>query len=212
MPPRADDSGVFIRSLAAAPGRGAVAENLDLMIQLLEAFGFQVILIETVGAGQSDTAVRNLADVVVLLLQPETGDDLQWEKAGLLEIADVIAIHKADLPRAEHVEAQVRAMLGLANGPEVPVVRVSSKIGLGIEALWQAIAAFPLRRAQPACRSQQLLERAQESLADWFARADHGLELKRLLDQWRQEALSEGEALQKLFDLHQRELQRKDPV
>jgi LAO/AO transport system kinase len=148
MPVRAADPGVFIRSLAAPPGHGAVAGNLTLLIQLLEAFGFDVILIETVGAGQSDTAVRNLADVVVLLLQPETGDELQWEKAGLLEIADVIAIHKADLPRAEFVEAQVRSILGLSKGPIAPVVRVSSKTGLGIEALWSAIAACPLRRAQ----------------------------------------------------------------
>jgi len=148
MPVRAADPGVFIRSLAAAPGHGAVAENLTLLIRLLEAFGFEVILIETVGAGQSDTAVQNLADVVVLLLQPETGDDLQWEKAGLLEIADVIAIHKADLPRAEYVEGQVSAMLGLSNGPIAPVVRVSSKTGHGIEALWSAIANCPLRRAQ----------------------------------------------------------------
>ena len=55
-----------------------------------EAFGFDVVLVETVGAGQGDTAVRDLADVLVLLLQPETGDDLQWEKAGLLEVADVV--------------------------------------------------------------------------------------------------------------------------
>jgi LAO/AO transport system ATPase len=147
MPTRASDPGVFIRSLAAAPGHGAIAENLPHLIRLLEVFRFDVILIETVGAGQSDTAVRKLADVVVLLLQPETGDELQWEKAGLLEIADVVAIHKADLPQAEYVEAQVRAMLGLANDSPVPVVRVSSKTGFGIEALWSAIAARPLRRA-----------------------------------------------------------------
>src|SRR5262249_3228184 len=102
-----DDDGVFIRSLAAAGGQGAVARALPAMSSLLEAYGFDVIFIETVGAGQGDTAVHELADVVVLLLQPETGDDLQWEKAGLLEIADVVVIHKADLPGAEAVEAQV---------------------------------------------------------------------------------------------------------
>src|SRR5437660_146305 len=66
-----DDEGVFIRSLAAAPGHGALAEHLEPMIRLLEAFGFETILIETVGAGQGDTVVVDLADVVVLLLQPE---------------------------------------------------------------------------------------------------------------------------------------------
>src|SRR5262249_27176482 len=103
MPSQPDD-GVFIRSLAVAGGHGAVALHLDAMIRLLEAFGFDIILIETVGAGQGDTVVQELADVVVLLLQPETGDDLQWEKAGLLEVADVVVIHKADLPGADRVE------------------------------------------------------------------------------------------------------------
>src|SRR5439155_19352956 len=80
--PAQPDEGVFIRSLATPGGRGALAEHLDPMIRLLEAFGFDLVLVETVGAGQGDTSVRNLVDVVVLLLQPETGDDLQWEKAG----------------------------------------------------------------------------------------------------------------------------------
>src|SRR6202011_5030136 len=128
-------------------GRGAVADNLDAMVRLLEAFGFDVVLIETVGAGQGDTAVRDLADVVVLLLQPETGDDLQWEKAGVLEVADVVVIHKADLPHADHVEAQVRAaLMPLDAGPAVPVLRVSARTGEGVDALVQAINACPLRR------------------------------------------------------------------
>src|SRR5207244_8456315 len=105
------DEGVFIRSLATPGGQGGVAGHLDAMIRLLEAFGFDVVLIETVGSGQGDTAVHAVADVLVLLLQPETGDDLQWEKAGVLEVADVIFIQKADLPGAERAEAQVRAML-----------------------------------------------------------------------------------------------------
>src|SRR5262245_31908878 len=94
--PTTPDDGVFIRSLAALSGREALADHLEPMVRLVEAFGFDVILIETAGAGQGDVAARELADVVVLLLQPETGDDLQWEKAGVLEVADVIAIHKAD--------------------------------------------------------------------------------------------------------------------
>src|SRR5439155_4277413 len=75
MPARPDDDGVFIRSLAAAGGQGALADNLPALVRLLEAFGFDVVLLETVGAGQGDTAVRALADVLVLLVQPETGDD-----------------------------------------------------------------------------------------------------------------------------------------
>lgn len=141
IPPSAthEDDGVFIRSLAAAPGYGAVAAHLAPMIQLLQAFGFDLIIIETVGAGQGDTAVRDLADVVVLLLQPETGDELQWEKAGLLEVADIVVIHKADLPGAEGTESQVRDTLGLSTGKTAKVIRGSSKSGQGIDELWQAI-------------------------------------------------------------------------
>src|SRR5204862_5291465 len=101
--PAQPDEGVFIRSLATPGGKGALAEHLDHMVRLLEAFGFDLILVETVGAGQGDTSVRDLVDVVVLLLQPETGDDLQWEKAGVLEVADLLVVHKADLPGAANV-------------------------------------------------------------------------------------------------------------
>src|SRR5205814_9222154 len=133
----------------ATPGsRGAVAERLDLLIRLVEAFGFDVVIVETVGAGQGDTAVRALADVVVLLLQPESGDDLQWEKAGVLEVADVIAVHKADLPGAESTVAQVRASLELSGVGAAPVVRVSAKTGAGVEDLWNAIAACSKKSAR----------------------------------------------------------------
>jgi LAO/AO transport system ATPase len=142
------DDGVFIRSLATPGGHGAVAQHLDVLARLAEAFGFDVIVVETVGAGQGDTAVEALADVVVLLLQPESGDDLQWEKAGVLEVADVIAVHKADLPGAEQTAAQVRSTLSLSPGNQATVIEVSSKTGKGIDALWQAIAGRPLRRGR----------------------------------------------------------------
>src|SRR5262245_9516576 len=170
MPARPDDDGVFIRSLAAAGGHGALAEHLDALVRLLEAFGFDVVLIETVGAGQGDTVVRDLADVLVLLLQPETGDDLQWEKAGLFEVADIIVVHKADMPGAERVEAQVLAALGLSAGPSVPVLRVSARTGAGLAELWQTIAGLPLKRAA-RLEGRDLLRLAQETLAARFAAA-----------------------------------------
>jgi LAO/AO transport system kinase len=186
MPARADDEGVFIRSLAAVGGQGALAEHLPALIRLCEDFGFDVVLIETVGAGQGDTAVRALVDVLVLLLQPETGDDLQWEKAGLLEVADVIVIHKADLPGADRVEAQVLASLGLSSGPLPPVLRVSARTGDGVEALWQAIRACPLRRHAPGT-ARDLLRLAQATLAARFATARSAGEvgLDQLLTRWQ---------------------------
>ena len=148
MPSRPDDDGVFIRSLAAAGGRGALADHLDALTRLLEAFGFDVGLIETVGAGQGDTAVRELADVVVLLVQPETGDELQWEKAGLLEVADVVVVHKADLPGADRVEAQVISTLSLSSGHVPPVLRRQRLVAAheGSRNCGTSSPALPLRR------------------------------------------------------------------
>jgi LAO/AO transport system kinase len=167
MPPRADDPGVYIRSLAAAGGQGALASHLDTLITLVEAFGFEVVLVETVGAGQGDTAVRALVDVLALLLQPETGDDLQWEKAGLLEVADVVVLHKADLPGADRVAAQITASLSLSASAAPPLVRVSSRTGQGLGELWQAIEQRPARRAN-RLDAARLLRLAQDLLADRF--------------------------------------------
>jgi LAO/AO transport system ATPase len=142
MSDRTADDGVFIRSLSTPADRGSVPEHLASLTALLKAFGFDVVLIETVGAGQGDVAVRAVADVVVLLLQPEAGDDLQWEKAGILEVADLVVVHKADLPRADEVEAQVRGTLGLSAGPAIPVLRISSKSSEGLAELWNKITAL----------------------------------------------------------------------
>ena len=187
------DEGVFIRSLAAAGGNGALARHLSPAISLVEGFGFSVVLLETVGAGQGDTVVRQLADVLVLLLQPEMGDDLQWEKAGLLEVADLVAIHRADLPGAERVEAQVLATLALSPGSHPPVLRVSARTALGVAALWRAVAAQPLRRGRrddPA----RLLRLAQELLA---ARFDPS---SPTVAAWRRGEMSDEEAARRLLE------------
>jgi LAO/AO transport system kinase len=202
MPAAPDDDGVFIRSLAAAGGHGALAEHLPALIRLLEAFAFDVVLIETVGAGQGDTVVRDLVDVLVLLLQPETGDDLQWEKAGLLEVADAIVIHKADLAGAERVEAQVLATLSLGMGPVVPVLRVSSRSGAGVSALWQTIAALPLRRGRQKS-GRDLLRLAQQTLAARFAAAEAAArpELHQLLAAWQRGDSASSQAAAALLHL-----------
>jgi len=196
--PSAPDEGLFIRSLAAAPGRGALAAHLDAMVRVLESFGFDDVLIETVGAGQGDTEVRDVADVVVLLLQPESGDDIQGEKAGLLEVADVIAIHKADLPGADQAETSVRASLHLsAYTSHVPVLRVSGRTGEGIEALSAAISACPLRRNSSNRDDRALLRLMQEEVPRRFAAAEAARDpaWKELLARWRAGKLRSTEAL-----------------
>jgi LAO/AO transport system ATPase len=202
MPSRPEDDGVFIRSLAAPGGEGGLARHLSAMIQVLESFGFDVILVETVGAGQGDTAVYGQVDVVVLLLQPETGDDLQWEKAGLLEVADVIVIHKADLPGADLAESQVHASLDLPGAKPVPMLRVSAKKGEGIEALWRTVAACPSRRRVRASGGTELVRLAQASLAARYETAvtADDAELARIIKDWQQGVLDRAAAVQALVE------------
>jgi LAO/AO transport system ATPase len=203
MPAPAEDDGVFIRSLAAVSGRGAVAENLAAMVRLLGAFGFDLVLIETVGAGQGDVTVRDLADVVVLLLQPETGDDLQWEKAGVLEVADVIVIHKADLPGSEQVEAQVRDMLALSGRETPPVLRVSARSGAGVDRLWEVITTCSRHTAPTTPGGRDLLRLTEQSLRTRFAAAETAADgdLARLVAEWRQGKLSNPQAIAALWRL-----------
>jgi LAO/AO transport system ATPase len=146
MPSRIDDQAVFIRSLATPAGHSGVAPHVDRMIGLFGRFGFDTVIVETVGAGQGDTAVREVADVVTVLVQPETGDDLQWEKAGQLEIADIVVVHKCDLAGAEQIESRLRELLNLPGCRSVPVVRVSSSKGVGLPELWAAIEDCDGRR------------------------------------------------------------------
>jgi LAO/AO transport system ATPase len=193
------DDGVFIRSLAALSGHGAVADHLDLMCRLLESFGFDVILLETVGAGQGDVAVRELADVVVLLLQPETGDDLQWEKAGVLEVADVVVVHKGDLSGADNVVAQVMAALELSHAGPTRVLKVSARTGLGLEELWNAMEACPLRRLADVGARRELLRLLQDTIAARFQSLGNEPRVNELVDGWRHGSLSSAEVADKVI-------------
>jgi LAO/AO transport system ATPase len=141
MPNRLDE-GVLIRSIATPSGHSGVAPGVNILVDLLGRFGFDRVVIETVGSGQGDTGVRQVADVVVVLIQPQTGDELQWEKAGQLEIADVIVVHKSDLPGADLTFAQLEDACQRPGRPPVPLVRVSSSKSQGLNELWSAIEAI----------------------------------------------------------------------
>jgi LAO/AO transport system kinase len=146
--------------------------------------------------------VRDLVDVLVLLLQPETGDDLQWEKAGLLEVADVVVIHKADMPGTERVESQVLSSLGLSAAPAPPVLRVSARSGEGLDRLWEVIASAPLRRGARAS-ARELLRRAQEEVAARFAAAERGRdsEWQSVIGRWQRGELQTEQAAAALLHL-----------
>lgn len=139
------DDGVFFRSLSTRGAQGGISAATGKAIQWLKAFGFDVVLVETVGAGQDQVAVRAVVDSLVLLVTPASGDEIQWEKAGLIELADLVAVNKSDLPGAEHVREQLVRALGLSPGsPHVPVLNVTASTGQGVPELWEAIEPSPL--------------------------------------------------------------------
>ncbi len=115
----AGDPGVFIRSMATRGSLGGLASATASVAQVLDAAGYDLVLIETVGAGQSEVDIARLAHTTVVVEAPGLGDDIQAIKAGIMEIADVLVVNKADLPGAENTERALRASLSLAH----PVTR-----------------------------------------------------------------------------------------
>ena len=110
------DSGVFIRSMATRGSYGGLATTTEEVADLLAAFGFERILIETVGVGQTELDVAGTAETTVLVLVPESGDGIQTLKAGVMEIADVYVINKSDRPGADKLRQEVEVMLGIRRG------------------------------------------------------------------------------------------------
>jgi len=137
-----DDPGVFIRSMAARGNLGGLARATTDITVLLDAAGFDTILIETVGVGQDEVDIVKLAAVTVVLLVPGLGDEVQTMKAGLMEIADVFVLNKADLPGADRLEQEVKSMPTPA-----PIVKTVASEGKGIAEALAAIRSSPTKQS-----------------------------------------------------------------
>ena len=143
----------FIRPSPTSGALGGVAEHTREALLLCEAAGFDVVIVETVGVGQSETAVAGMTDLFVLLQLPNAGDDLQAIKRGVMELADLVVINKADLDdaAATRAQAQITSAIrvfgfhGNAAYP-APVLKLSALKGDGLEAFWQAVQAQAQRR------------------------------------------------------------------
>ncbi len=122
MQDHATDPGVFIRSMSSRGHPGGLAWATPQALRVLEAAGCDVILVETVGAGQAEVAIAGVADTTVVLLAPGMGDDVQAAKAGILEIADVLVVNKADREGARATVRELRTMVGLATAPWRPPI------------------------------------------------------------------------------------------
>jgi LAO/AO transport system kinase len=137
----------FIRPSPTSGALGGVAEHTREALLLCEAAGFDVVIVETVGVGQSETAVAGMTDLFVLLQLPNAGDDLQAIKRGVMELADIVAINKADLDDAAATRAQatitsalrVFGFHGRGDAPAVPVLKLSALANTGIDAFWQTV-------------------------------------------------------------------------
>lgn len=135
------DRGVFIRSMASRGHLGGLSEATAGAVLVLDAAGFDVVLVETVGSGQNEVEVQTLTETVVLVLMPGSGDSIQAIKAGLMEIPDVLVINKADRPGADLLRAELEATMSLVPaGPwEPPIVATQAHEGLGVPELWDAV-------------------------------------------------------------------------
>jgi LAO/AO transport system kinase len=135
------DPGVFIRSMGTRGHLGGLAETTLQTLLVLDAAGKDVVFLETVGAGQSEVGIISIADTVVLVLMPGSGDSIQALKAGIMEIPDVIAINKMDHPMAKAMLHEVRQVLSLGpkDGWRPPIVLTEALRGEGIDALWGKI-------------------------------------------------------------------------
>ncbi len=136
------DEGVFIRSMASRGHLGGVAGATADAATLMDAFGFDVVLIETVGVGQSEIEIAEIADTILVALQPGSGDSVQMLKAGILEIADVFVVNKRDHPMAPQLEREIRSMMEMIEyaGWVPQLVATQAIDGQGVDALWNAIA------------------------------------------------------------------------
>jgi LAO/AO transport system kinase len=135
------DSGVFIRSLSSRGKIGGLAAAARDVARLQAAFGKDIVIVETVGVGQNECEIMRLAQTVVVILVPESGDTIQTMKAGLLEVADVFVVNKADRPDAARMQSELEHMLQLRPGSdwEVPVLPTMAVDGTGVAVLAEAI-------------------------------------------------------------------------
>ncbi len=191
---RADDPGIFFRSMASRGASGGLADATRDVARLLEAAGFDVVLVETVGSGQVDVAIRGVATTRVVVLVPHLGDEVQTLKAGLFEIADVFCVNKSDLPGAETAERDLAELASLGPAPDgwrARIVRTSTTAPSGIPQLWSAIeaheaflAASPAHAAERRRRlEEEIVGRVREEVARRLAeRLETDPALRRLVD------------------------------
>ncbi len=167
MQEHALDEGVFIRSMSSRGQLGGLSSATQAAAKVLDAVGFDVIIVETVGVGQSEVDVVNAVDTVVLVLAPGAGDGVQAAKAGILEIADVFVVNKADRDGSEGVVRELRSMIGLGSQSQTwtpEIVTTVATTGQGLSDLVVAIAKHHDWAVASGDRALRSIERAKLNL------------------------------------------------
>jgi LAO/AO transport system kinase len=200
----------YIRPSPSSGTLGGVAEKTREAMLVCEAAGYDIVIVETVGVGQSETAVANMTDMFVLMQLPNAGDDLQAIKKGVMELADLVVINKADIDAAAATRAQAQIasslrLLGLHGNPEhahhdkkiwhPQVIQLSALTGQGVDAFWAAVLQFKALQMQNGSLAAR---RQQQSLAWMWERIDAGLkqafrqqpQVKQLLPQLTEDVLA----------------------
>ena len=170
-----DPSGVFIRSLASRGSRGGLAYAAFGIFRVMEAMGKQIVFVETVGAGQNEIAVAQLAGTTVYVTVPNLGDEIQALKAGILEVCDLFVVNKADLGQAELAVSQLRSALGLKNaespagGWVPPILSASAAQRRGVGQIFSSIVEHQefLEKTGESAR-----RRRKQAAAEWLAAAE----------------------------------------
>jgi GTPase len=176
MSAHAADPGVFIRSMATRGHLGGLARATADVALVLDAAGYEVVIIETVGVGQDEVDIVSAADISIVLLVPGAGDDLQAIKAGVMEIADIFVVNKADREGADRVVQGVASSLALkTHDPaewQPPILKTEATTGTGVEALWREVGRFREWAAEhrQERRRQRHLSRLRDVLAASFLR------------------------------------------
>jgi LAO/AO transport system kinase len=167
MQRHAGDAGVFIRSMATRGFLGGLARATADVALLLDAAGKETIIVETVGVGQDEVDIVRLADCTLVLLVPGLGDDVQSMKAGLMEVADIFVLNKAEREGADRLAQQIESMLELAparDGWKPPVVRTTAVDGTGVPQLVEAIEQFRVHVQGAAVRRERTVESWKQRL------------------------------------------------
>jgi LAO/AO transport system kinase len=174
MMEHAADRDVFMRSMASRGELGGLASTTWLAAAALDAAGYDPVMVETIGAGQAEVEIARLAETTVVVEVPEMGDEIQAIKAGLLEVADVVVVNKADRPGSERAARQLRAMLAGAGGrfaAPPPILLTTATTGEGVSALTDAIEADRARAQAPGEARARALNQLRRALSDRAVRA-----------------------------------------